>query len=50
MRTQEKKKKLDYVGNVDIVFVAAEYFTKGDRSYMPLFFAVNSPTSSQSCI
>ena len=25
MRTQDKRKKLDYVGNVDIMFVAAEY-------------------------
>ena len=25
MRTQDKEKKLDYVGNVDIMFVAAEY-------------------------
>ena len=25
MQTQDKEKKLDYVGNVDIMFVAAEY-------------------------
>ena len=25
MRTQDKEKKVDYVGNVDIMFVAAEY-------------------------
>ena len=27
MRTQDKEKKLDYVGNVDIVFVAVDYPT-----------------------
>ena len=27
MRTQDKEKKPDYIGNVDIMFVAADYTT-----------------------